>query len=532
MGKSNTEQLKIAEKYLGESCRKCCSMANNCCAYFVSKIFKEAGNASLFYGGAITTYCPNAIKWCKANLAEIPIYLAMPSDIIFFDWEPNGVPNHIGFVDHRLSDAQIYTLEGNTTSKGIVARRTRPLKYVQGVFRPHFKGTYDTSKALAVDGQFGYNSIAMLQKALGIKVDGILGKDTVKALQKRVAVTQDGAWGPNTSKAVQKMVGTTVDGAFGEKSVKALQTWINKQVGKTTTTATNSSVSKPQSVTQPSASTASGKLTVDGHGGPLTVKALQKFLGTTQDGVISGQTESLNKYYPALEAVEYGKGGSTAVKYLQKWLSLSQDGIWGQATSKALQKKLGVTQDGVFGVNSMKALQKYLNEHDKATYPTQTIVQKELEACKVQAEWMKNYTYDWSKWKPQTIAQSKYYGTCVTYVACVLMRIGILSSGQYIWHDSKGKVYGNNSKMTVTYPKGTLKSLKSTLKAGDIIIGGKASSVGAGGQSHIFIITGEWTSAGSAYVWDNNSAKRIKQGKSGKHTIGGGYNVIAVIRLK
>lgn len=225
--KSNTAQLKIAEKYLGESCPKCCHMVNNCCCYFVSKIFDEAGNKSLFYGGKTVTYCPNAIKWCKNVLAQIPPYLALPSDIIFFDWELNGTPNHIGFVAERVSDQEVATLEGNT-SGGVVARRTRTAKYIQGIYRPHFKATYKIAK-LDVDGYFGYNSIAMLQKVLGVKVDGILGKDTVKALQKKVKVTQDGSWGEKTSRAVQKMVGTTVDGAFGVKSVKALQRWINRQ---------------------------------------------------------------------------------------------------------------------------------------------------------------------------------------------------------------------------------------------------------------------------------------------------------------
>ena len=169
------------------------------------------------------------------------MYLAMPSDIIFFDWQPNGNPDHIGFVRGRVSTATINTIEGNTGSPSRVREKSRPAKYVIGIFRPHFKGSYNISKPLTVDGQFDYSSVAMLQKALGLKVDGILGKDTVKALQKKAGVTPDGAWGKNTSKAVQKMVGTTADGQFGINSVKALQKWINKQVqfktdGKTTET--------------------------------------------------------------------------------------------------------------------------------------------------------------------------------------------------------------------------------------------------------------------------------------------------------
>lgn len=111
------------------------------------------------------------------------------------------------------------------------------------------------------------------------------------------------------------------------------------------------------------------KLSVDGVGGACTVRAMQRFFGTLQDGVLSGQNKNCSKYYPALKAVEYGKGGSSCVKNLQRWVGVAQDGIIGENTVKAWQKKLGVSSDGVFGANSMKAWQKYLNEHDKAVYP-------------------------------------------------------------------------------------------------------------------------------------------------------------------
>ena len=399
MGKSNTEQLAIAKKYLGyggSRFRKYCGLPSGSawCDAFVTTIFAEAGNANLFCGGTKQTYCPTTIKWCKQNLAEVPPYLALPSDIIFFDWEPNSIPNHIGFVRERKDCEAIYTIEGNT-SGGIVAEKVRNTKYVCGIYRPHFKATFDTSKPLVIDGYFGYNSIAMLQKALGVGVDGILGQGTVKALQKKCGATADGLWGRATSKAVQKWLGVTVDGYFGTNSVKALQKWINKVTAGT---------------------------------------------------------------------------------------------------------------------------------------PSTSIIDKELDACKVQANWMKNYIYKWVQ--NPTINGSKKYGTCVTYVACVLQRIGVLKSGQFIWHNGKGKVDGANSKMSVSYPGGTIKGNKSKLKRGDILIVGDKSSVGAGGNSHIMIFNGTWDSSNNPYVWDNQSATRTRKGKSGLHTYGGGKKIIAVIRLK
>ena len=124
----------------------------------------------------------------------------------------------------------------------------------------------------------------------------------------------------------------------------------------------NPSIKNPKVVPVP-------PLDVDGIGGTCTVRAMQRFFDTPQDGVLSGQSKDQNKYYPALKAVEYGKGGSACVKKLQKWVGTTQDGVLGEKTVKAWQKKIGVASDGIFGVNSMEAWQKYLNEHKKAVYP-------------------------------------------------------------------------------------------------------------------------------------------------------------------
>lgn len=267
-----------------------------------------------------------------------------------------------------------------------------------------------------------------------------------------------------------------------------------------------------------------GKLICDGVGGAATVKEMQRFFGTTKDGIVSGQNKALKKYYPSLTSVQFGTGGSPCIKNLQRWVGATQDGVLGPGTVTAWQKKIGVTADGIFGTNSMKVWQKYLNEHDKADYPKETIIDKELAACKTQADWMKNSSYAWQS--NPTIAKSKYKGTCVTYVACVLQRIGILPSGNYVWHDG-GKVYGNNSKMTVTYPGGKkLHQIKSQLRAGDIVIDGDKNDNGSG--SHIFILTGSW-SGDNPVVWDNHSAQD-KGGKS--YTYTRNRPVIAIIRLK
>ena len=266
------------------------------------------------------------------------------------------------------------------------------------------------------------------------------------------------------------------------------------------------------------------KLVVDGVGGACTVRAMQRFFSTIQDGVVSGQKKAWANHYPALKAVEYGKGGSPCIKKLQKWVGTAQDGVLGEKTVKAWQKKLGVSSDGVFGANSMRAWQEYLNTHDKAVYPSKTLLDKEMDACKAQAVCMRNSKYKWQK--NPTIEKSKKYGTCVTYVACVLQRLGYLNSGRYIWHNSKGKVVGANDKMQVIYPSNkTLKQMKNDLKAGDIIMDGNKADLESG--SHIFIITGEWQ-GDKPIIWDNHSAQQ----KKNAYAYSRNRSIIAVVRLK
>lgn len=240
---------KIAKKHIregGAKARAYCGLPSGApwCNAYVCYIFNEGGVRNLYYGGKKVTYCPTSIKWCQTHLAQIPLYLAMPMDVIYFDWNNNNVPDHIGFVKQRNNTSTIFTHEGNTNG-GIVYEKERPSKYVMGVFRPHYQPPSMSKSKLNCDGIFGYKSIYMLQVALGLKPTGILTKDTVKALQKYVGVYPDGAWGRKTSVAVQKKLCgfSKPDGLFGKQSVTALQKWINNKCYPTTKS--SSSTTKP-----------------------------------------------------------------------------------------------------------------------------------------------------------------------------------------------------------------------------------------------------------------------------------------------
>lgn len=317
--KSNKEVLKIARKYIGQGgarFRKFAGLpagASYCNAY-VDYIAYEGGVSSLYFNGKKETYCPTSIKWCKSNLAQIPPYLAMPMDIIYFDWDKNGIPNHIGFVTSHVSTSSIKTIEGNTSGKvkgkaksGIVAEKTRAAKYDCGIFRPHYTGGYKLGK-LKVDGVFYYSSIANLSMALGLTPSPILTKNVVKKLQTKVGAKADGAWGPDTSGKIQKYLKTRgyykgkIDKAFGKESTKALQKLVNA-------INTNEVTPEPKPIPEPTPE-------------PTTTPKVEKILGKINEYAYPyGTSSSKYKYKGGAPRSAYK---SALKKYMNKTAKISQ----------------------------------------------------------------------------------------------------------------------------------------------------------------------------------------------------------------
>lgn len=112
--------------------------------------------------------------------------------------------------------------------------------------------------------------------------------------------------------------------------------------------------------------TVPGVLSVDGSCGPDTVKKWQAAMGTTVDGIVSGQLVPDCKTYwrPNLYTgcVTYGGYGSQLIRAVQARLGLTQDGLLGPATIKAIQKHYGLAQDASFGPATVRALQTALNK--------------------------------------------------------------------------------------------------------------------------------------------------------------------------
>ncbi|MDQ2781790.1 MAG: CHAP domain-containing protein [Actinomycetota bacterium] len=166
-------------------------------------------------------------------------------DLVCFDWEGDGISDHVGMVEDVPGDGTVVTLEGNTGDDLLRKRRTF------GVILGFAHLAYDGEAApdpghpapsgdvlpLDVDGEFGppqlgqrhgiYNSCKALQGAVGTEADGDWGPQTCRATQARVGTVVDGDFGPNSTKALQARVGTAADGEFGPQTAMALQRALN-----------------------------------------------------------------------------------------------------------------------------------------------------------------------------------------------------------------------------------------------------------------------------------------------------------------
>lgn len=109
------------------------------------------------------------------------------------------------------------------------------------------------------------------------------------------------------------------------------------------------------------------KLIIDGSWGKATTLATQKKLNTGySDGILSGQyRKAVGKSLFAVHTSGWQFSdrptGSMTVRAIQKLVGVTADGIMGRETVKAMQRFLGVTVDGCMGTATVKAWQKYLN---------------------------------------------------------------------------------------------------------------------------------------------------------------------------
>lgn len=97
------------------------------CAMFVSFCLRGAGINSPYF-----SYCPDGVnQFRSAGLFDTDWSTARPGDVVFYDWNADGVASHTGLVESIDADGTVHTIEGNRALPGDdgnpeVARHTIP----------------------------------------------------------------------------------------------------------------------------------------------------------------------------------------------------------------------------------------------------------------------------------------------------------------------------------------------------------------------------------------------------------------------
>lgn len=118
------------------------------CAAFIWWLFQQAGAPELYFDGKKTAYVPSLMVWARSGglFAGDPA----PGDLICFDFNGNGVADHIGICESATAKT-VTTIDGNTgvgneANGGAVMRRTRDHKYILAVIRPKYDKEEDMTQ--------------------------------------------------------------------------------------------------------------------------------------------------------------------------------------------------------------------------------------------------------------------------------------------------------------------------------------------------------------------------------------------------
>jgi len=106
------------------------------CAMFVTYCYVGAGSKA-FVKGNRWAYCPFILEDAKAHRNGLKIINktdARPGDVVLFDWNRDGTPDHVGMVLSPVVKGSFKSLEGNT-GVGMVATNTHDLKNVAAFIR-------------------------------------------------------------------------------------------------------------------------------------------------------------------------------------------------------------------------------------------------------------------------------------------------------------------------------------------------------------------------------------------------------------
>lgn len=270
------------------------------CATFVSAVSIKCG-----YTDIIPTECScqkmialfqNLGAWNESD-SRVP----NAGDIIFYDWQDNGVGDNVGNSEHvgiveKVSGKTITVIEGNYSDS--VKSRTLTVndRYIRGYGVPK----YDSESAKPTT-----NSIPTTNATTPTTTNTTKPTSTNSGLIDTAKEVQQ--WANTNYKA-----GLVVDGIYGAKTKKALVKILQTEINQTY----------------------NGKLVVDGIWGTKTKSACPTLRKGTKNDVVKVLQGLLvcNGYPKAYVDGDYGSGTYDSVKSYQSKKGLTVDGIAGKNT--------------------------------------------------------------------------------------------------------------------------------------------------------------------------------------------------------
>lgn len=174
------------------------------CDMFVSWVAHTAGAAGIVGKFA---YCPSHVDWFKARgqWGKTP----KPGAIVFFDWNGDGVADHVGIVEKVNANGSVGTIEGNSTNPNGgpygVFRHTEWPRYILGYGYPAYdaQGNVTVGNPKTVTMKRG-DTLYGIAAAAGVALSALLAANPGPAshpttLQPGTTITLPGPAAPTTA---------------------------------------------------------------------------------------------------------------------------------------------------------------------------------------------------------------------------------------------------------------------------------------------------------------------------------------------
>lgn len=212
------------------------------CMIFVSWVFAQAG---VDFPGAPSYNTDSTLAAARKAGRLTDAAHAGPGDIVVFDWDfASAATDHVGIVE-RNCGGYLQTIEGNTSGSAAgkqsngngVWRRTRDYSVVAGVVSPYWHGCaeagYGGKTPIDEDGYWGEDTTLLLQSYLGTDADGEVSDQDSRDMA-AIGGLPSTAWkvgrgGSDVIEALQTKIGADPDRYFGPKSLAALQSYLGTE---------------------------------------------------------------------------------------------------------------------------------------------------------------------------------------------------------------------------------------------------------------------------------------------------------------